>query len=344
MGSFTEVFKREEVKYVIDKSQCAYLQDAISRLGGMAPDAYGTSRVTSLYLDTRDRLLIRRSLEKPLYKEKLRLRWYGNLSDDSVVFIEVKKKFKGVVYKRRVALSPAGTQAYLSGTPYEVACERFAPADAQLVADSLSKISVQNAREIDQTMKRYHPLFQSMLITTDRTAYAPVPREESRGEDCGAQAPVQSARVASQGGEDESASSQTGSDVRITFDENVSYRDLMDKGSASHPGAHGTLPLLPSDRVIMEVKVTGAFPLWLSGALAECGAYPSSFSKYGEAYLACIQDNCKPFGERETAHRILLGRMPSAHSPHKDVRARAQRPMAAVAARDLAGVGAPVGR
>ncbi len=340
MGSFTEVFKREEVKYVIDRSQCAYMQDAIRRLGGMVPDAYGTSRVTSLYLDTRDHLLIRRSLEKPLYKEKLRLRWYGNLGDDSVVFVEVKKKFKGVVYKRRVALSPAGAQAYLAGMPYEEACKRFASADAQLAANSLSTISVQNAREIDQTMKRYHPLCRSMLIATNRTAYALLPREENGS----AQVPEQGARMASQSGGDESVLSQIGSDVRITFDENLTYRDLMGKTSASHSGGHEALPLLPSDRAIMEVKVTGAFPLWLSSALSECGAYPSSFSKYGEAYLACIQKDCKPFGEREAAYRTSLGRMSSSHSSHRDTRSWAHRPLAAMTARDVAGVGAPVTR
>ena len=37
----------------------------------------------------------------------------------------------------------------------------------------------------------------------------------------------------------------------------------------------------------MEVKVPGAYPLWLVRALDDCGAYPTSFSKYGEAYLAC---------------------------------------------------------
>ena len=79
------------------------------------PDGYGTSLICNLYLDTPDFLLIRRSIEKPLYKEKLRVRSYGVANAQSVVYLELKKKFKGVVYKRRVGLKNCALDAFLSG-------------------------------------------------------------------------------------------------------------------------------------------------------------------------------------------------------------------------------------
>ncbi len=68
----------------------------------MELDSYGKHTISNIYFDTEDYCLIRRSLDKPLYKEKLRLRVYGLPKDDSESFIEIKKKFNGVVYKRRI--------------------------------------------------------------------------------------------------------------------------------------------------------------------------------------------------------------------------------------------------
>ena len=313
MGSFNEVFKRKEVKYVLNECQCSYIQDAIGRLGGMAPDAYGASRVTSLYLDTQDRLLVRRSLDKPLYKEKLRLRWYGDLNEASVVFIELKEKYKGIVYKRRVGCSLAAVRAYLSGMAYEEACTRFPLADQELAANSLSTVSIQNIREIDQAMQRYRPLYQSMLIATERTAYAPAPREGCDTE------LAQSAPVPQNTGGKRS-SAQIDSDVRITFDKRLAYCDLMGDGQRANSGVYAGTPLLSSNQAIMEVKVSGVFPLWLSHSLAECNAYPNSFSKYGEAYLACMRQS-KQQSRGSSQHRILVDRaVPAYCAPRENVR------------------------
>ena len=72
-------------------------------------------------------------------------------------------------------------------------------------------------------------------------------------------------------------------DLRITFDAGIAYGDLFarDAGAASHP-------LLPDGDAVMEIKSSGPFPLWLVRALDACEAYPTSFSKYGEAYRACM--------------------------------------------------------
>ena len=82
MTAYNSVFKRVEKKYRIDVAE-----RAAGEGGGGAPphaerlmavDDYGRSRITSLYLDTPERAMIARSVEKPLYKEKLRLRAYGD--------------------------------------------------------------------------------------------------------------------------------------------------------------------------------------------------------------------------------------------------------------------------
>ena len=98
------VFKRYELKYVFTPAQYeAVLARAAARL---RPDEYGRTAIQSLYYDTDDFRLIRRSIEKPEYKEKLRLRSYGLAEADDKVFLELKKKCSGVVYKRRIETTP----------------------------------------------------------------------------------------------------------------------------------------------------------------------------------------------------------------------------------------------
>jgi hypothetical protein len=95
-------FMRLEAKYLADFSQARRL---IESLGGMLKEGpYGHYAVSSIYYDTDDFRLARASIEKPAYKEKLRLRAYGRATDESVVFAELKKKFNGTVYKRRASL------------------------------------------------------------------------------------------------------------------------------------------------------------------------------------------------------------------------------------------------
>lgn len=110
---FQTVFKRYESKYFTDSRQYAGVLRALERY--TKPDRYGRSRICSVYYDTPDRRLIRASLEKPVYKEKLRLMTYGVPSDGSPCFIEIKKKYKGIVYKRRITADYAQALRFLSG-------------------------------------------------------------------------------------------------------------------------------------------------------------------------------------------------------------------------------------
>lgn len=270
MTSYQEAFERKEVKYRLDAAQRSAMLTALE--GRMAVDDYGTTSIVSRYFDTPDRALIERSLDKPLYKEKLRVRSYGIPGEDDQVFVELKKKYQGIVYKRRVGCSYAAARAYMGGMPYEQACCEFSLPDPILAGASLSPRSLQIAREIDAFKERYTPLRASMVTICDRTAYAPL----------------------AIGGEGEAA--DVPSALRITFDENVAYRDLFEEtliARASHrrpPVGFGMpCPLLSADEAIMEVKCAGPFPLWLVDALDGCEAYPSSFSKYGAAYQASMR-------------------------------------------------------
>lgn len=94
-----ENFTRSEKKYLLRKDQYVILLDRLKE--HIEPDVYEKSKVSSLYYDNDKLELIRRSIEKPEYKEKFRVRCYGNVSNDDYVFVEIKKKLDGVVYKRR---------------------------------------------------------------------------------------------------------------------------------------------------------------------------------------------------------------------------------------------------
>ena len=91
-----EVFERIEKKYLLPEAVFRRLLPELRK--HMADDVYGRYTISNIYFDTGQFDLIRASLEKPVYKEKLRLRCYGTPSEDGKVFAEIKKKYKGIVY------------------------------------------------------------------------------------------------------------------------------------------------------------------------------------------------------------------------------------------------------
>lgn len=107
------VFQRYECKYLLTREQQVRLLTAAGPR--LRPDPYSHSSIRNLYLDTPDFRLIRRSLEKPVYKEKLRLRSYGRADGDHPVFMELKKKYRSIVYKRRLTLPYRQALACLAG-------------------------------------------------------------------------------------------------------------------------------------------------------------------------------------------------------------------------------------
>jgi len=126
------------MKYMVTRSQFAELLPVIMKY--MKEDEFGRYKICNIYLDTKQYSLIRSSLEKPLYKEKLRLRSYGTPQPDSVVFLELKKKYDGIVYKRRVPMTLEEARMYLSRGIYPTG------------RDS------QNLRELDFAVSKYKPV------------------------------------------------------------------------------------------------------------------------------------------------------------------------------------------
>ena len=105
------IFQRTEKKYVLRQEQFCNLQIGINKR--MKQDEYGHHTICNIYFDTDCFDLIRTSLEKPLYKEKLRIRSYGIPTENGKVFLELKKKYDGVVYKRRQECSWKDAKRYL---------------------------------------------------------------------------------------------------------------------------------------------------------------------------------------------------------------------------------------
>ena len=148
--SFKMVFKRHELKYLMDAEQTEAVCKALEE--HMVLDEYGHSSIRNIYLDTDNFLLARRSIEKPLYKEKLRFRSYGRPESDGDVFVELKKKYKSVVYKRRLNM------------PLDRAMRWF-------TTDTVDFPRTQIGEEIDFLRKRYPGIGPAMLLTYEREAY-----------------------------------------------------------------------------------------------------------------------------------------------------------------------------
>ena len=143
------VMKRRELKYLLSPLQAELLRARTA--GHMLPDEYGKTSIASLYYDTPDHRLIRRSLEKPEFKEKLRLRSYGLATDLSPVFLELKRKTDGIVYKRRVQSVVPKADRFMNGGA--------ALCDGQI------------GRELTYFRDFYGSLEPACLIIYDRTAY-----------------------------------------------------------------------------------------------------------------------------------------------------------------------------
>lgn len=144
------VMQRFELKYIMSPAQTAMLKRAME--GHVEPDMFGLTSIASLYYDTPDYRLVRASMEKPLFKEKLRLRAYGMATDSSPVYLELKRKADGIVYKRRVQTTVPQAADFLAGA------DALAP-DGQI------------KRELTRFRDYYGDLIPACLIIYDRTAY-----------------------------------------------------------------------------------------------------------------------------------------------------------------------------
>lgn len=223
--AYQATFKRYEIKYLLTLQQKEAVLQAMKPY--MKLDEYGRTVIRNIYFDTGNFRLIRHSLESPPYKEKLRIRSYQTAADDDPVFVELKKKYKSVVYKRRLTLPKAQVMdAFLYDLPL--------PVHSQI------------AEEIEYFRSYYADLHPVVFLSYEREAFY----------------------------------SLDGGEFRVTFDENLLYRESdLSLGSE----VYGT-PLLEKGQMLMEIKTAGGLPLWMSHTLNRLKIFKTSFSKYGLAY------------------------------------------------------------
>ena len=245
MAVFQFTFKRYERKFLITEQQYDALLEALE--GKMVDDKYAHSLICNIYYDTPDFRLIRESISGPIYKEKLRVRSYGVPKEDSKVFVEIKKKYNGVVYKRRINVPLDQANAFLAGTG---PC----PEEGQI------------GNEIGYFLKYYKYLRPTIFLSYERYSLA----------------------------------SPTDSVLRITFDRNITWR-LEDPDLTK--GVYGN-KLDLDGKILMEIKIPDAMPLWLSELLDRLNIQRVSFSKYGAAYCYALSEHrIDPAG---AAYALLL--------------------------------------
>lgn len=158
MSKTNYVFKRVEKKFLVtENTLSAFLADIAPYI---KQDDFGKYTICNIYYDTVDDRLIRTSIESPAYKEKLRLRSYGIPNGSNKVFLEIKKKYDGTVYKRRISLLLNEAIGYLCG-------------------ESRPKKDSQILHEIDYFMKLYNPV-PKLFIAYDRLAFSSIDDENLR--------------------------------------------------------------------------------------------------------------------------------------------------------------------
>ena len=157
--TYLNTFERYEIKYILTGDQRSRLEYLMS--DRMKIDRYGHSTIRNIYYDTDDYRLIRNSLDKPVYKEKLRVRSYGRISGEDNVFVELKKKYDSVVYKRRIALPEHTASGWLAG-------EEKLPTGSQI------------GDEIEYVRRFYTGIKPKAYISYEREAYYPTDGEDLR--------------------------------------------------------------------------------------------------------------------------------------------------------------------
>lgn len=148
--AFQTVFKRYEIKYMLTQEQKTKILCAMEPY--MALDKYGRTTIRNIYFDTDNYRLIRRSIEKPTYKEKLRIRSYNKAAPNSTVFVELKKKYQSVVYKRRISLPESEAMKWVLGEHH---------------CHTVSQIS----KEIDYFLGYYETLQPAVFLSYEREAF-----------------------------------------------------------------------------------------------------------------------------------------------------------------------------
>lgn len=155
---YQNIFKRYELKYLLTEEQYDKLREVMREY--MKGDDYGRSTICNIYYDTPDYLLIRRSIEKPVFKEKLRVRSYGVAKENSTAFIELKRKYDRVVYKRRITSTDSKA--------YDFLVERKKICEGQI------------AKEIEYFLDYYKTLEPKVFLSYEREAFYGIDNHDFR--------------------------------------------------------------------------------------------------------------------------------------------------------------------
>lgn len=236
-------FKRYEKKFLLTQSQYDALMPRLLKY--MEPDKHcqcgKNYSIFNIYYDTQNDDVIRHSISKPYYKEKLRLRSYNIPNDLSdTVFLELKKKINGIVSKRRVVMT--------LGEAYDFLKLGKKP-------KSKDYINQQVINEIEYYLSK-NTVYPKVYIAYTRNAFF----------------------------------AKDNKDFRLTFDSNIITRR---NNLSLEAGCFGE-DILGENKYLMEVKILGSIPLWLTEILSELKIYNTHFSKYGNEYIKyCTNNNLK---------------------------------------------------
>ena len=181
---YQAVFKRYEIKYMLTREQKQAVLEAMAPY--MIMDKFGRSTIRNIYFDTDDYILARHSIAKPAFKEKLRIRSYTKADAGSTVFVELKRKYDHVVYKRRLGMPEEDAMKWMSGAVNDT------------ILSEASAESPQVAAEIGCFLDTYKGLRPAVYLSYDREAYRMKPG---------------------------ASMTDGGADFRVTFDENILARD-----------------------------------------------------------------------------------------------------------------------
>ncbi|MBR3320017.1 polyphosphate polymerase domain-containing protein [Candidatus Saccharibacteria bacterium] len=245
--------ERIEEKFLITKSEKTQLMRAIKN--ELKRDKYYKEEVLSLYFDTPNYDLAIKSIDRPNFREKVRVRAYMVPKRSTPVFFEVKTKLaqKGrkIGNKRRLLIKLGDFYKYYNkGQDLVELTEKYTKGDSQ---------QMQVARELDYLVKTFQ-LEPKVVISTNRTAFA----------------------------------GKGSSDFRLTFDENLRFRETDLKLEKGSKGEKYFPAVGQRERsIIMEVKTMRAMPPWFVAGLSELHIYPIRFSKYGKIYQLITERNRK---------------------------------------------------
>ncbi len=164
-----EVFNRYELKFILDKSMAQEMIQALK--GHVMLDQYGDGegfyRIINLYYDTEDHLFFHETVNRQEFRQKLRLRAYNKVSIDTPVFLEIKKKYDGVVYKRRTMLTLQDAYAFLAKGQEQQDYSVYDASNVQILGEVAF-------------LKRFYSLAPKVVVSYDRQAFLGIKENDLR--------------------------------------------------------------------------------------------------------------------------------------------------------------------